>query len=532
MAESGNESKEHGIKTGDMRTGHDALKMGILCLLNQLTNPQVRGDFLSGLFGPSINPDLLPRLDELRWMVLPRWQGSGFDSNLARYDQAVEHLEKLVNNSEEIVPQPHSSMVQDLTYAEWKITLDMIANDRYWSRVPVEERCAHNYLELTKNRSENPPQDEKNKVKHHHAFPAPKKEAAESLHSSKSGSRKREVREKSNVKIEEITLFSSSQSSATSTDESSGRESYSDKRRSRPKTRKRRSSSDSRSVVTPPKFELDGRSSLSDYLCSYEEYFRNKYRGSDFDKTQMLGQFLTGELLQVFEAKGGRKLKYDRMKEELLSHFKKLKIGKKSFWRKQLETLKPNEDEKWDIFGMRLAKIAELAYPKDKRECASQLRNQFLKRLPDSIVAKITDIERTQKAASGGKEKFLAFSTLAQISKELQATTTRPTSIMWASDAVDNSGATEVAFQRQAFRPPVNRYSSPSPYSSSRQRPASAPRSRTSNYCKRPGHVSANCWRAAKLCLICGGDHSMEMCPQYNPRHRRSPSQQNNQDLN
>ena len=88
----------------------------------------------------------------------------------------------------------------------------------------------------------------------------------------------------------------------------------------------------------------------------------------------MLCKFLSDDLLKVYEVKGGRKLKYNTMKQELLNYYKKQKIGGTSYWRKQLREATLKDDEGYDIFGMRITELASLAYPKYKKESAFQLR--------------------------------------------------------------------------------------------------------------------------------------------------------------
>ena len=47
------------------------------------------------------------------------------------------------------------------------------------------------------------------------------------------------------------------------------------------------------------------------------------------------------------------------------------------------------------------------------------------------------------------------------------------------------------------------------------------------SYCKRVGHQRKECWRAAHLCLICGGQHNMEKCHKYDPNRHQARIQSN-----
>ena len=65
-----------------------------------------------------------------------------------------------------------------------------------------------------------------------------------------------------------------------------------------------------------------------------------KYKGDDKEKCQILGDFLEGELDVVYKNSGGRKLKYDEMKEKLLKHCRKEKFGGSRYWKKQFKKTK------------------------------------------------------------------------------------------------------------------------------------------------------------------------------------------------
>ena len=79
---------------------------------------------------------------------------------------------------------------------------------------------------------------------------------------------------------------------------------------------------------------------LKDYLSTFESFFTSKFKGSSYDQTQKLAEFISGDLLTVFNARGGIKLKYNDMKAQLLDYYKKQKVGSKSYWKKQLRDFK------------------------------------------------------------------------------------------------------------------------------------------------------------------------------------------------
>ena len=133
----------------------------------------------------------------------------------------------------------------------------------------------------------------------------------------------------------------------------------------------------------------------------YEHYFAWKFSGLQYDQTQQLEQFVQWDLLDVFQARGGRNLKY-KMKEHLLEFYKKLKIGSKAYFRKQMQDIAINEGESLDIYGMRLVELAELAFPNDKKECARLLCERYLSTIPPSITTKVQQCERQLRTTRRG----------------------------------------------------------------------------------------------------------------------------------
>ena len=117
------------------------------------------------------------------------------------------------------------------------------------------------------------------------------------------------------------------------------------------------------------------KNTLTEFFKTFENYFSTKYVGSSRDKTRMLAKFLEGDLLQVYEATGGRMINYKDMKNVLLMYYKPQKVGDRTFWWKKFMEASPNEDESFDVFGMRIAKRAEHAYPEDVRKCAIHLQS-------------------------------------------------------------------------------------------------------------------------------------------------------------
>jgi hypothetical protein len=225
------------------------------------------------------------------------------------------------------------------------------------------------------------------------------------------------------------------------------------------------------------------------------------------------------------------------MKTELLNYSKKQKVKGKKHWRRELREATPEVGEKWDIYGMRLIEIAELAYPDDKKECAMQLRQRFLESSPPSVTAKIYDAERALKATSTSGRKRLSFDSLLQMARDLQQE--QPKSVMWSGQK--QSVLSNVENVAKAVAPPS--FTRTQVYSSTCLLPQNGKEGETRqptssftsqwqsgkatlnskgvcSYCKNQNHSRIDCWKASKSCLICGKDHHIEQCPKYDPNYR------------
>ena len=503
----------------------ESLQIACTSLLMQFSNVKVRADLINGRFGRHINPEILPLLDKIKCLLLPRWQAGGFRENRVRSCQAAEHFKKLISRDGDVF---ETSDKCSLTYAEWMDTLESVANDRYWSQTPAADRCTHvlDQHQITMDHEADTP----TKVKIKPSVSKPRKSNTLSTMKTKSPEVKSpEVKslKKLKCKVEEVVLSDSSTETVTDSSESSSNsnsDSSCESVSSRKHRRSRRKRSDTRSVVTPPVYKMDGKQSLEDYLYTFERYFKKKFKGNAYDQTQTLSSFLTGELLKVYEIRGGRRMKYSKMKSELLQYYKQQKIGSKTYWRKKLNATTKADDETYDLYGMRLIEIGNLAYPKDQKECAAQLRQIFFKNVPRHIINKVQDAERANNALSSSR-KHLPFTSIMKIASEIETSAVIPKTVMWTSSNVEPCGS------NVDQSPPQNTnrsrdFSRKKSYETNTRRAEEVKRC---TYCKRVGHERRECWRAANLCLICGGNHFIEQCPKYDPS-RRSPSRRRNED--
>ena len=502
----------------------NAFCISIASLLSQFSNVKVRGDYLTGKFQLEGTPQLLDQLDELRCLLQPRWLGGGFMANIPRCCDAVEHYSLLNQESDKILKlqtRPHYS------YRMWTDFLTKLAEDSYWSDTNPMDRCIHG-ARGTKTDSQSGNSGKKSKVKKEIRTSSPinsittKSDGSSRISKTSSKHSARSLRQKK-LKVEEIIILDDSRvsdtsisSTSSSSSSSSGRTRHVSRRsRNRTKTYKH-------SVVTPPAFEMDGRVTFEDFLKSYEKFFEKKYGNTDkYDMSQVLGTLLKGEMLKIFEIRGGRNVKYSSMKKYLLSYYKDKCVGTKKYWREKLETLSPEPEEPFDIFGLRLLEVAKMAYSK-KNEAAEAVRKPFLRQMPSHVRSRITDAELLNAAQGHGN--FLPFKALMTLAKRVQAEGGKPKSVMWSS-TVPNSGSTiandsesnedKKSGAPQKERTYKNRKLSNSPPSRSNQS-----RSISCHHCRNRGHKRSECWIRQGLCRICGGRHKMEECPRYDPDYR------------
>jgi len=511
----------------DVNDGDLSTLVTLQSLLMQFSNVKVRADFANGKFGPNVNPDLLHRIDDLRWTIFPRWPGGNFQSARNRNASAVKHIRKLLSKSEEFFMVDDQEYEEALSYAEWFGALETIASNRYWTVTPHEERCVH---VLKPDPSIVEDRASSDKVSRSEVFDSP----AEYANTSRTSKSKCKFRQRK--KIEEI-VISDSSSSADSEYQSdvsissvctSG--SSIDLRESRPQKKY----FDRRERVKPKLFEMDGKSDLSDFLRTFDAYFSSNFHGNSRDKTQVLEQFLKGDLLKVYHARGGCKQKYKDMKMELLGYYHDKKIGSRSYWRVQLGKTSPEVEETFDLYGMRLVSIAKLAYPKDKSECARQLRKQFLSSLPLSIATKVADAERLLEITSKQKRKCMTFNEITRMATKLQEEGAVKKTVMWsevpAQDCVQNTAVEKgvqtapphLSYSYNRHNADTGLWTGTRIYNSRQSGHRRQNIGQQCTFCHRMNHHRDNCWRAANLCGICGENHPIDRCPNYDPHYNRS----------
>lgn len=533
-------SKQHDVRNKDLLSTnslqiHEKILevIKIQSLLQQFAHPQVRADFVNGLFDVKYDDQFLSVLDKVRWTLFPRWMGGPINANSEPHNEAADHLQRLMEDDDsDFILEEESYQVK---YSDWFKTLNTIAGSDYWSQVPPESRCTHIVPPVRSTETD------KVVLKKHSSNSgasqteggSPEKSSKDKKKKTKDKSKKKKKgkdksKSKKEEKIEEI-IISSTDSSDSSSSESSSSADSEESEVEEKKSHHRRSR-DRREVVTPPPFRMDGKITLREHLDTYESYFDNKFKGNSYDKTQQLSEFLDDELLALYKVRGGRNLKYEDMKTHLLDYYKKQKIGGKKYWRRKFEEATVESDEQWDLYGLRLMEMAELAFPSDKKECATQLRERFLKTLPPVVTSKVLDTERAMKATTDSKKKHIPFKSLLQIARDLQKSAKEQTKAVMLNNMQRNSTVASREFRSRRFS--GSNSTQPRQSSSEGSTSSKRPNSRGCAYCGHLGHTLQNCWKAARRCLICGDDHILTQCPKFNPSHKSRNSSNNSSNNN
>ena len=116
-----------------------ALAISIQSLLNQFSHPRVRADFYNGRFECNISPSMLPKLDELRWCLLPRWQGGSLTA--ATNIRAEDHMQQLLAQTDNLLLTDVNDVAACVSYKEWfkmlNVMLQIAIGREYLQKIGV-----------------------------------------------------------------------------------------------------------------------------------------------------------------------------------------------------------------------------------------------------------------------------------------------------------------------------------------------------------------------------------------------------------
>lgn len=379
-------------------------------LVLQFVHPLVRGDFLDGKLKIASDPardgidkeDILERLDRLRMRVIPQLQQSVVMKTLAA-EEAIDCLRNLILKKSEVLVLGCESQSTLWTYETYGNLLDDLGICTYWAFV-TPENLSLQYLTVPERFHRNPvdenghcePPEVKFKVgaQHTKQTSSPTRKGSVDGMPQQSYSSKDERATKK--KPQTVVDVSDSSLDTTCSELSDNEEVILPTSRSGHSRR--------REVIKPNIFVMNGWQSLRQWLQGYEKYFAMKYRGSSRDCTQHLSQFLPERMLEYYEALGGHRLKYEDMKQELITWYRSQERHSPRHWRQQLMEVEMKENESLKVYALRLLELGMKSYPHDVAERTRELRHRFMETVPSDFARHLQITQDASSVAGHGKK--------------------------------------------------------------------------------------------------------------------------------
>lgn len=488
------------------------------------------------------------------WKALPAFNSDPVIMQVAT-TIASECLLKLVQQSSDLLVLEDVSF-EPSSYRTWARLLEGIASSDYWRTIKPEQvaldnltvptrfydpvdggilsdikhsnnQCGEGALYKKGPRSssvDTQPGRQKNSDEKVRGFEDPLKLKKENIKVEKNDSH---PKQRSTSSVSTIDLSESSSDDASSSEDTTARDDH-----------RSRSSQMAfyprKEVVTPEMFEMNGWQTLKQFFQSYERYFDAKYVGTSRDSTRHLREFLPSPMREYYEALGGPKMKYEKIKAQLQSWYRRQERHGSRHWRNKLNeaSMKPGEPLK--VYALRLHEMSRKAYPNDDSLRTRELRHKFLESVPSDFARYVQLTQDAAKAA--GQRSKLDWKTLLRLSEKederQRKTSSKSKSVpsdpqVWYSrpDTKAAHESCETGCSCSSQRVCASSQSPARNQMSPRQQTRTFTRSRNShrdpaakkqpcNWCGRLGHGENSCWERQGFCTRCGAnDHQSEECP-------------------
>ena len=515
---------------------HAEFLLEIQSVLMKLKERKVRQDFLAGKVIKVDDPiQALELFDDVFKAFHLTWEPNAVQRKGLLYT-VTNHLEKLFNKSAECFIIPESTAAAGPhTYAVWMHALRKLIESNYWLVGQRREETFNGgfkdfgFETFGTGKPKRQPTVKFNQPKFRYKstaqvqFDSTDDEEYIREKPTKFGSR-RQKSDLSRRRIETVVLSDSS--SDSSCDRSSSDSSFYDYRR----TGRR---SYPREVVQPEVFKLEGKVSLKQFLETFERYFKNKFNGSQWDCTQELGRFITGDLRDAYDALGGAQRKYRVMKQELLQWYKTQRIGRTHQWQAELKQLLMKDKESLKLYCMRLQEVAQRAYPHDDKECVKQMKKRLVKTVPSTFLDRMEKKEETKEMLQLGKR--LTWGEIVDLAEKEDK---RKRKARYYKDADSDDDAiqrlrnlcstaqvTNTTEQTKESQETLRKLYTNSQLVGRPRDLGTSDAFVQCQWCGRPGHREANCWKKLGVCTLCGSSaHAIKDCSKYDPARNRGVS--------
>ena len=395
-----------------------------------------REDFLAGKILKHQNLEaMLTLLDGLIELLMPAWNLE-WDKHKSKAEEAAVHYSKLYGKSNDVLEIPCEHEVPfKYRYDTWMNALNQLQRCSYWKKVSNKERCSQDAREeqcfadvTSAEESEEAAGSERDKRsarRTHGAHSKPMKGKSSSrddlgdLFASKDRSDRR-VHEKSpnskgtRHKSKKVAGFGHVSSDNSDSSSESDSESSCERRT------RRRYRHVTKDVVPPELFDVDGRTSMKEFLKEFNKYFEIKFEDKH-DKTgklrcRKLAEFLDGEALRAYEAIGGKYVPFDDMQEELLAWYKSQKVESSYEKKAKFNQASMNPDESLKLYCIRLSRLALQAFPRRKSDRVRELIDKLMTTVPRSFVKSIEKREETKRTFDS--KAFITWDDITQLADD------------------------------------------------------------------------------------------------------------------
>ena len=216
--------------------------------------------------------------------------------------------------------------------------------------------------------------------------------------------------------------------------------------------------------------------------------------------TGALGKLLVGEIKNLYDAYGGSRIPYHKIKKYLLESYHRKVSNEKEFSRNDFRTARMKDGESEDIYAVRLTTLFRKAYPGKDVEKSRTLRNKFLETVTPDIA------HQTNASTLQAKTLHKIDTNWTQILDLVVALmVNKPSKNYVYSSMTINVPVpeTKIAYSSLITQTVPVMPSSPR-----------ARRAKICSFCRKFGHLESECRRKSKTCLACGSsEHTHQQCP-------------------